>query len=313
MGKIIKAVIVLAQLTFLLSGMARAEEQPVNANRPTVLGRFPNRDTGPYELSVDPCKNDDGCPARISLLDAGQKPAQSIELPWGAYQGSVNEGVSGEIFHPLNGSKVFSWTVGSAEERVIEIFASPVRLGDLEALMVTEQGGFEHTHRAHALYAVVKGRLKQLWTADEGAGGPRASWVRVLDPSAKAAFIHFDIFYCAECEEPDRWSWATYRWNAAREQIELAPSSPGVPTIHAAIIGSYKTLAEARQAELKLDSEKSCVRYSFYALKSNGFHRLEPGWFILASFGERKQDVEAALAEAKACSPAIKGYVKRAN
>ena len=138
---------------------------------PKVLGTFTD---GPYTwlLSVDSCAAaPEGYPLFVTLLE-NARPKGSVTLPMPA---AVRDFAREPADQPWAVSaldaepSLSAWGSGE-EESYLGVVARLVPLGEKkQGLLVSEVGGFSHLHRAHALYAVVDGSLKELWSFDEGA------------------------------------------------------------------------------------------------------------------------------------------------
>jgi hypothetical protein len=210
---------------------------------------------------------------------------------------------------PLDEREIDWFTTSSNDETGSPaLLVQQARLGKSNALVVTMEAGFEHLHRVHE--AVGGANLAKLWSAGEGAGGPRWSTVKVADVDGDAIdeILHFDLTdFGGLPEEPDLWSMDVLRWDGHR----YGKKNDGVP-VFAAIIGSHPTLAKARAAKTALSTGARCVS-DFLVLSSSSFAALKKDLFVVAALSSEKALAEAALARAKKCNPKVDGYVKRAR
>ncbi|RKH88121.1 hypothetical protein D7Y21_16345 [Corallococcus sp. AB045] len=247
-----------------------------------------------YVLRATGCrKAGDTCQLELELSDgAGGK--RKAKLPAGMAYGIQAE--SSE-----------RWTSGE-EEQNVTTSVQPVRLEAGEwGLLVTQEGGFEHVHRHHRLYAVKDGGVAEAWNGDENFAGPESSHVGPYPLTPGSPVEGFYREYAFLSAEPDQWKIDAYRWDAAGRKV--VKELRNRPARYAAIIGSFKTVQEAIASRDNAQLEQACTS-SFLVLETTPHKRLTPGLFIVTSIHSEKKAAEAALKKVSACNPKVSGYVK---
>ncbi len=216
---------------------------------PKVLGTFTD---GPYTwlLSVDSCAAaPEGYPLFVTLLE-NARPKGSVTLPMPA---AVRDFAREPADQPWAVSaldaepSLSAWGSGE-EESYLGVVARLVPLGEKkQGLLVSEVGGFSHLHRAHALYAVVDGSLKELWSFDEGAR-PQASSVRPVVVGEKSFVLFQRDLWSHDEDAPDvrEVFLLGLRKNAKEIEIVRLPA-PEVP-LYLVSAGLYDSSPSARSA-----------------------------------------------------------------
>ena len=178
---------------------AHAPVGPASPSR-DVLGLF----EGPhysYELSIERCerppeqtfRGNPECPFHVRLMEAG-KAVDSVALP---------ETACGPP-RPMKVDRAFgtapearAWITGT-EACHVGVAAMTVAISDRDlALLVTQRIGWERVARRHVLYRVDQGKVRSVWSADEGLSSSSITSVSVLAvagaPSQDVAFIRVQL------------------------------------------------------------------------------------------------------------------------
>ncbi|WP_147450052.1 hypothetical protein [Corallococcus carmarthensis] len=293
-------------IVFLGAVVPRVSSAAPPAQEGLELKRFKASETtdAMYVLRATGCrKAGDTCQLELELSE-GSGTKRKARLP---------DGMAHEIQQESQGAASSeSWTSGE-EERNVTTSVQPVRLeAGAWGLLVTQQGGFEHVHRRHRLYAVKDGGVTEAWNGDENFAGPEQSHVGpypLAPGSPVEGFYREYAFLSADPEsgEPDQWKLDAYRWDAAdRKAVKELRRRP---ERYAAIIGSFKTAREAIAYRGGAQLDQFCAS-GFLVLESTPFKRLTPGLFIVTTIQAEKKAAEAALKKAYTCNPKVSGYVK---
>ncbi|WP_223763628.1 hypothetical protein [Corallococcus sp. AS-1-6] len=286
-----------AAFIVLLGASVPAGSAELAAQGGLELKRFKASETtgAMYVLRATGCrKAGDTCQLEIELSE-GSGGKRKAKLPEGMAHGLQKA------------ASPASWTSGE-EEQNVTTSVQPVRLTAGEwGLLVTQEGGFEHVHRRHRLYAVKDGGVAEAWNGDENFAGPESSHVGPYPLTPGSPVEGFFREYVFLSAEPDQWKLDAYRWDAAGHKVvkELQRR----PERYAAIIGSFKTVEEAIASRDNAQLDQACTN-SFLVLPTTPHKRLTPGLFIVTSIHADKKSAEAALKKVGACNPKVSGYVK---
>lgn len=259
------------------------------------------KDSLTYRLRTGKCSKE--CKIEIALFKES-KEVNSISLPIDMVSNikSVSKKERAGVF-------VWESRVGEStiELTIKTLHLDPEHMG----LLVTLEGGFEHVHRYHRLYATNAGKLAELWKGDENFAGPESSNVDVFklknsSPSEGFYRIYSFIYSDGETDTAERWEINFYKLSKSGK-IEI--SKDDHPVVYGAIIGSFPKVKDAEVYRSSLQTEKYCVS-SFQILASSNFKKLKPGLIIVAQPDLIQFEAQDALKKATKCNPKIKGYVK---
>lgn len=274
-----------------------------------------------FELSVGPClaakktEANGRCPIEVRLREQDRiLGTETLEWPGVAGTSGKIEVTPSNDFPGRDRHLSAIWVLGPAAEDgyfdsaplavSAQTFSFP---GGPVVLLVTEEGGFEHTHRHHAVFAAVGKKIKKVWEGGDNAG-PRVTRFSVVNPEkAPPSLLFFDVFY-GEGQAADTLEVSRLQWNEKRSRLE--PSRKKIPALYANILGSYRTFPEANKAREAMGFR--CTPVNAYLLvPSESLPRLEKKGFVIASLRSDQATAERDLAEAKSCTPPREGSVKR--
>jgi hypothetical protein len=227
-----------------------------------VLGVF----EGPhysYELSIERCerspeqtfRGNPECPFRVRLMESG-KAVDTVALP---------ETACGPP-RPMKVDRAFgtapearAWITGT-EACQAGVAAMTVTLSERDlALLVTQRIGWERVARRHVLYRVDKGKLRSVWSADEGLSSSSITSVSVLPlAGASSQDVAFMRVQLSDDEVAERLVATRLRWDPVAAQIVESPLPDLASPLSVRQVGPFKTVAAARAARMRLGA--SCFR-----------------------------------------------------
>jgi hypothetical protein len=190
-----------------------------------------------------------------------------------------------------------------------------VRLGrDWNGLILTYTAGIDLPGFKHHLVAVMGDTLAQLHIWGPNVGGPTFNLIRVGDVDGDGVEEIANVTgYAMPEHDPDlidQWHVKTFGWDAELADLVDLSETQRAFRAYATILGSFETLAEAREYQDALDP---CLPYYFQVLKSDDFPMLRPGWFILAQLTTDREQAFKLLEQTKECVAPAVGYVRRAQ
>lgn len=278
------------------SPAAHAKEMKVPTKGTVVIGKQPTGGgKGPsLDISVGDCKAPKGAPkgtpkdCAIYVALKGKKQ----KLEWTAKPGAIYQ--QGER----------SVAIGDEADTAVAVSWGPVTVAKgIDGVIVTLQSGADRVKHRHDVFLNVKGRLDYAFTASEPRGPMTWSSVTPLDMDGNGGqellLMHAQR---PDEEEPDRWQLEVYGWRADVGKIVKLPT--WTPTIHAAMVGSFGSVQEARE----LQAEK-CLR-EFIVVSSKSAPLLPEGVYAVVYPAATATDADLALEAAKACDESIVGAVK---
>ena len=284
---------------------AKALDAKGKAKAPAAKGgkelRVPAKGTitvgkqGAFEISVGDCKVAKGAPAGTvadCVVYVGLK-GRKEKLPWTAQPGAV---------FPQGDKSV---AVGDEADSALGISWQPVNIAKgIEGVIVTEQSGGERVKHRHDLFLNVKGRLDYALSAGPQRGENTWSIVKPLDVDGNGT-EEVVLVHAARPDaeaEADTWDMSVWGWRADVGKIVKLPS--WTPTIHAAVVGSFTNVKDAREA-----ASNKCLR-EFIVVDSKSAPLLQDGTFAVAFPASTNGEADLALEAAKACDDDIVGAVK---
>jgi hypothetical protein len=173
----------------------------------------------------------------------------------------------------------------------------------VEGLIVSLQAGGQRVKHRHDLFLVLDGKLTYALTASEPRGPMTWSNITPLDMDGDGGSeLLLMNAQRPDEEEADRYKLDVYGWRADIARVVKLPS--WAPTIHAAVVGSFNNVKEARE----LQSSK-CLR-EFIVLDHKSMPLLQESTFAVAYPAATLQDADLAMEAAKACDDDLVGAVK---
>jgi hypothetical protein len=302
------------------AGDATADEtrivSPAKPDSRDVLGVF----EGPrfaYELSIERCtrppeqtfRGSPECPINVRLLVAS-KAVDSVALPETAC-GPPREAKVDRAFGA--DPEASAWITGT-DACQVGVAARRVDLSDQEpALLVTQRTGWEHLLRRHAIYVVDKGKLKEVWSADEGPSSSSLTAVSVLPmTSPSSRDVAFIAAHRSDDGVVERIEARRLHWDAPTARIVESPLPDERSPLFLLHVGPFKTAASAGAARVQLGSE--CFG-TYDVVPGKLFPGLTLGRFLLGIVVSNREAATATKAEADRCPgprrPKIVEYVHR--
>jgi hypothetical protein len=271
------------------------KELRVPAKGTVVVGKQPSGKGSPaFEISVGNCAAPKGAPkgtppdCAIYVGLGGKKE----KLQWTTRPGAIYK----------QGDR--SVAIGDEADSALAIRWAPVTIAKgIDGVIVSLASGGDRRKHRHDVFLNLKGRLNYAFTASEPRGPMTWSSVSALDMDKNGGqellLMHAQR---PDEEEADQWQLEVYGWRADIAKIVKLPT--WTPTVHAAIVGSFSTVLEARE----LQAEK-CLR-EFIVVSSKSAPLLQEGVFVVAYPAATARDADLALEAAKACDDELVGAVK---
>lgn len=192
-----------------------------------------------YHLVAGQCANQI-CPPAIELV-RGQQQLDRAVLLFGGDAAELRPAQEDATLVLQPG--IAAWTSGSDAAAVTTAIQSVTLEQDKPALLAQQSGGFEHVKRRYDLFAVQNGKLRKLWSAEDGAG-PAYSAVFVVPAATAGAqdLVLMRGFTSAEAQ-PDDIKLERLHWNSASDSLKA-----GTASLPAVTAGRFTTVAKARAA-----------------------------------------------------------------
>lgn len=277
---------------------APAKEMKVPAKGTIVLGKqAPSSGKGPaFEISVGDCKVAKGAPKGTTpdcFVYVALKGGKGKEkLQWTAKPGAIFQ--QGEA----------NFAIGDEADTALAVAWKPVTVAKgIEGIIVSLQSGGDRLKHRHEVFLNVKGRLNYALTASEPRGPLTWSNITPLDMDANG-YPELLLMHAArpDEEEADRWQMDVYGWRADIQKMVKLPS--WAPTIHAAVVGTYNNVTEAREAHAG-----KCLR-EFMVLDNKSLPLMADNTYSIVYPAATPVDADLALEAAKACDEDIVGAIK---
>lgn len=277
---------------------APAKEVKVPGKGTLVIGKQPSSTgKGPsFEISVGDCKVSKGAPKGTSadcFVYVSLKGGKGKEkLQWTAKPGAIFQ--QGER----------SVAIGDEADTALAVSWAPLSVAKgIDGVIVTLQSGGERVKHRHEVFLNVKGKLNYALTASEPRGPMTWSAITPLDMDGNG-FPELMLMHAQrpDEEEADKWNLDVYGWRADIQKMVKLPS--WTPTIHAAIVGSYNNVKEARE-----NHANKCLR-EFMVLDNKSMPLLQDSTFAIVYPAATPADADLALEAATACDEDVAGAVK---
>ncbi|HEY4219905.1 MAG TPA: hypothetical protein VGO62_01155 [Myxococcota bacterium] len=245
-----------------------------------------------FEISVGDCKVPKGqtageCNVYVSLHGHREK------LPWTSVTGSVFQ----------QGDK--SVAIGDEADTALAVSWSTVKIAKgINGVIVTEQSGGERVKHRHDVFLDVKNSMLYALSAGPARGENTWSNITTLDVDGNGT----DELIMVHASRPDaeaeadQWDIGVYGWRADISKIVKLPSWS--PTIHAAMVGSFNNVKDAREL-----AANKCLR-EFIVVDSKSAPLLADNSFAVVYPAATQRDADLALEAAKACDDDLVGAVK---
>ncbi len=274
---------------------APAKELHTPAKGHLVLGKETVGKRSTFVVSVGDCRVPKGAPKGTPAECAVQVQLKSRKqkLPWTSPAGAVYQ--QGDA----------NFAIGDDADTALAVSWKPLSIAKgVDGIMVTEQSGGERVKQRHDVFLDVRGRLDYALSAGPQRGEDTWSTVSTLDVdgngSQEIILVHASR---PDAEtEADEWDMSVWGWRADVRKIVKLPS--WTPTIHAAMVGEFNSVAAAREL-----AKEKCLR-EFIVVDSKSAPLLEENMFAVVYPAATERDAELALEAATACDDDIVGAVK---
>ncbi len=192
-----------------------------------------------FKIASGPCA-DGACPVLLRLDSAG-RTADTAAL------GTTTSDAKWARVSQADSSAPAArdiWTAGT-EENEVTTAVEPVKLdAKTFGVLVHQTTGFEHLKRRRDLFAIQKGQLKKIWSAEDGAGPAWSVAFAMRDDTAGTDRIVYASGMAIDATMPDLLSAQTIGFESATGKMIPLPAAP-VPAL---IISKFPTVDAARAA-----------------------------------------------------------------
>jgi hypothetical protein len=256
-----------------------------------------------YELSIERCarppeqtfRGNPECPINIRLI-LGGKAVDSVALPETACGPPRPTKVDRTFGADPEAS---AWITGTEACQV----GVAARLVDLtletSALLVTQRIGWDHLLRRHALYVADKGKLREVWSADEGPSSSSLTAVSVLPLTRPSSHdVAFIAVHHSDDEIAERLEARRLRWDGPAARIIESPMPDQESPLHLMYVGPFRTAAAARAARSRFGLE--CFRL-YDVLPTKLVPGLLRGQFVLGVVFASREPATAMRKDAERC------------
>lgn len=240
-----------------------------------TLEKFP-ADAFQYRLEVRPAVFREGLkeyPMAVSLYRNGKRVDRRI-LPKAAESLDFEKRAiaSHWAIPDASAAKLAAWESG-VEQHSLGTLARTVKLGRRGmGLLVSQLDGFDRLFRAHVLYGVEKGKLKEIWSFSETIGrGWQWSFVEPVTRNGQDFLVFrrgVQNYAFASDEEPDTVEIELLDWQAGSLKTASLPTREF--TLHVVWIASYPDAIKARQVAENLQFDA----FPIYALSVRAYPQL---------------------------------------
>lgn len=269
--------LVLVMMVCLIGGCTA---QKGESTIPLAVAQVTAADGMSYALVPGTC-SEGGCASLIQLW-SGTKMLDSVALSFAASQAALSPETR-ENRLPVHSLE--AWTAGM-EEGTVTTAIQPVKLTSKRiGLLVHQAGGFEHVKRRHDLFLNDGGKLKRIWSAEEGVGPAwSAAEVRRAGIQSTDEVVYLEGFRPGG-DEVDTLTGRRLAWNEATNDVtdQLLKRLPAITA------GEYANVDAARQA-----SSVSCMA-RYWVLPAERFGG-KAGKSALAFVAVNEHDINEELA-----------------
>ena len=182
---------------------------------------------------------------------------------------------------------------GGVEEDSITVVIRRVRLTpELAGVLIDLRFGFEHLKRMHEIVAAAGGKLRKVWSAEEGAGPTYSTTALSGQPDGHDRLVYFSFFNYPDDGGADKISVTAFSYDSVTRsfQVENAP-------LAALLAGPYRSIGEARAAR---NHWKEC-RVPFWVLPGGALGS-SPGGYVVATFSTSSPNLSRAAGSLKHCA-----------
>ena len=246
--------------------------------------------------------DESGCPFEILLIDRGREVARG-ELRWVPAFAPVaigpvelDPGVGDPLAPDATSELVNAALLTGEELRAAATVARPVSLrsGDV-GLLVDQVAGFEHTKRAHFVYARRGDALVEVWRYEEGSG-PTWSTTAIVGspPTQRVMMIEGATLSEALGDSADIVETEVVEWS---DEAGAVVSVAGGSAVAAAVVGPFPTIAAA----LALREQHVDCLLPFWLIPADQLALEDTAGYAFAVLGASREGAESTLAASRAC------------
>lgn len=261
-----------------------------------VLAAIPAMSQGlRYELSVGACARGE-CPILVHLVgEQGELDVQTLSLkaPSSHFHQRKFQRGNGAGDPLAEDAEMITVSFGDGEDAVT-LVARPIKLtASLNGIVIDERFGFEEIKRDHWAFAALDGKLRKVWSAEEG-DGPTFSTTAVVNlPDGRQRLVYFSVFNSPDTHEPDKLSVKALVFDGGRRQFVADRTA-----LIGFVWGPYESVSAAREVRSQL---RTC-RLPLWVLPANNFPEVHHVGFVIATVSSSEEEVTRASVVLKSCS-----------
>jgi len=207
------------------------------------------------------------CPILIRLVQGGRELDSQATVPLGisaTFRPTAFKHANG-AGDPLaaNPENVQTYISGD-EENSITVVIRHVRLTPkLTGVLIDLRFGFEHVKRMHEIVAATGGKLRKVWSTEEGAGPTYSTTALSGQPDGHDRLVYFSFFNYPDDGGADKISVSALSYDSATRSFQADKAR--LPSL---LAGPYPSIIDARAAR---SGWKQCrVRFSVLPRRRTG-------------------------------------------
>ena len=247
-----------------------------------------------YEVVPGTCTHHE-CPIVVRLIQAGRiLDSYSLETPASSRDFKparfVRTNGAGD---PLASSENAPTFTSGDEEDAVTVAIRRVRMTpSLAGVLFDLRFGFERLKRRHEILAEVNGKLRKIWSAEEGDGPTYSTTALSPLPGGRDRLVYFSFFTYPGEDAPDKVSAESLSYDSRTGRF-LPHRAP----LLGLLAGPFSSIAEAQKER---SSWRKC-RIPFWVLPGPALGVTKPG-FVLATFSTRPAEINRVNAAIKTCA-----------
>jgi hypothetical protein len=247
-----------------------------------------------YEVSSGLCAHG-SCRIVVRLMQGGRElDAQAIEtrVPSRAFRPTAFKRANG-AGDPLASTVDAQAYSSGQEENSVTLIVRPVKLTrELAGALIDLRFGFEHVKRHHEIFAASGGKLRKIWSAEEGEGPTYSTTALASLADGRQRLVYFSFFNYPDESGPDK-----LRIEAMAYDDRARKFAPDKAPLKGLFAGPYASIAEARTARM----EQNRCRIPFWVLPASEFASANNG-FVVVTVSASAGNISRVAGELKSCA-----------
>jgi len=253
-------------------------------------------------LVLAPCKKEK-CEISIQLHE-NDKLGTSYPLQWAPNSGHLQKKKINSLWgvgDPLEPEKLYdAWSIG-ADSYAVTVYAKKVLIDfSVDAVLVSQSVGADHSKRKHWLFVFQNGTLKIAWHDREGSGD---TWSTVKTINADGQLIQHIVSFngsrdvmSKKHDQHDLLVIKTLIWDSNAQKLD---ESTAKENLYVSLWGPFTKVSEAREFAVKLFE---CHRAYYWVLPKLRLTKFEQGSTVAIVSTEQRY-IDNVLLKTNQCLP----------